>query len=84
MAIDRLLQQSAFAADDIRSITFAYEEALNVLRLARRIDPLTEMVAKKIIEAAQTGERDPSQIRRLALRKLGIPSGEIVSFAGRR
>jgi hypothetical protein len=44
-----------------------------VLQLSDRQDPITEIVAKKIIEAAQAGERDPRRIRERALRELGIP-----------
>ena len=44
-----------------------------MLQLSDRQDPITEIVAKKIIEAAQTGERDPRRIRERALRELGIP-----------
>jgi hypothetical protein len=40
----------------------AYEETLRVLQLADREDPITELVARKIIEVAGTGERDPKRI----------------------
>jgi hypothetical protein len=50
----------------------AYEDALRVLRLADRQDPLTELVAKKIIEVAQHGESDPIRIRTRALEELGV------------
>jgi CRP-like cAMP-binding protein len=55
-------------------MTTAYEGALRVLGLANRTDPITEIVAKKIIEIAQTGERDPLRIRARAIADLGIPS----------
>jgi hypothetical protein len=45
---------------------------LRVLQLADRQDPITELVAKKIIEVAGTGEREPSRICEQALRDLGI------------
>jgi len=51
----------------------AYEDALRVLGLANRTDPITEIVAKKIIEIVQTGERDPLRIRARAIADLGIP-----------
>jgi hypothetical protein len=51
----------------------AYEDALRVLRLANRTDPITEMVAKKIMEVAQTGERSAIRIRERALKELGVP-----------
>jgi hypothetical protein len=73
MTISRLLQQSAFGPEAIALMVAAYEDCLRVLNLADRSDPLTEMVAKKIIEVAQTGERDPERIRRRALADMEIP-----------
>ena len=73
MAIYRLLQNCAFGPDEIERITMAYEGALRVLGLADRTDPITEIIAKKIIEVAQTGERDPLRIRARAIAELGIP-----------
>lgn len=49
----------------------AYEGALVALRLTDRQDPFTEIVAKKIIEIAETGERDPDRLRERALEELG-------------
>ena len=71
MAIYRLLKFSAFQPEEITCMTAAYEDALRVLQLADRQDPLTELVAKKIIEAAQLGERDPKRLREKALTELG-------------
>jgi hypothetical protein len=51
-------------------LTTAYEEALRTLRLKDRSDPATEMIAKKIIELAQRGERDPVRLREYAIRGL--------------
>ena len=44
---------------------------MRVLQLADRQDPITELVARKIIEVAGTGERDPTRIREQALRDPG-------------
>jgi hypothetical protein len=53
---------------------------LKALGLKDRSDPITQMVAKKIIEIGQTGVRDPFQLATLAVRELGgEPTG---SFAG--
>ena len=41
----------------------AYEGALVALQLSDWHDPLTEIVATKIVEIAETGERDPSRLR---------------------
>ena len=54
----------------------AYEETLRVLQLADRQDPITELVASKIIEIARTGERDPARISEQALRGWGITPRE--------
>ena len=67
MAIYRLLQKSAFGPDEIERMTTAYEDALRVLGLTDRADPMTEILAQKIIEIAQTGERDPARIRAKAV-----------------
>jgi hypothetical protein len=73
MAIYRLLQHSAFTPEDIASIGAAYEDCLRILKLTNRSDPLTEIIAKAIIQIAQTGLRDPVQIRELALKQIGAP-----------
>jgi hypothetical protein len=70
MPIVRLLEREAFRPEDIKVITVAFEDTLAALQLIDRLDPLTEMVAKKIIECAQTGERDPNRLRDCALRLL--------------
>jgi hypothetical protein len=57
-----MLQGSAFAPEDVDRLTAAYEAALKALRLSNRADPVTEIVAKRIIEIAQTGVRDPAMI----------------------
>jgi len=73
LAIYRLLQQSAFGPETIEIMVAAYEDCLRALKLDRS-DPLTEAVAKKIIEVAQTGVRDPAQMRRQALADFDKPS----------
>jgi len=76
MAIYRLLQHSAFTPEDVALIGAAYEDCLRVLKLTNRADPLTEIIAKAIFEIAQTGVRDPMQLSRLALDKIGDPPGK--------
>jgi trehalose-6-phosphatase len=48
----------------------AFANACEVLGLANRLDPITVMVAKKIIELAQRGFRDSGDIERMALKEL--------------
>ncbi len=73
MAIYRLLQHSAFLPEDIEPIVAAYEDCLRILKLTNRSDPLTEIIAKAIFKIAQTGVRDPVQLRNLALEQIGTP-----------
>jgi hypothetical protein len=68
MAIYRLLKNGVFGPDEIKVLTTAYEEALRALRLKDRSDPATEMIARRIIELAQRGERDPVRLREHAIR----------------
>jgi hypothetical protein len=70
MAIYRLLQRSAFGPEDTKRMGEAYELALIELRLKDRNDPLTETIAKYIVEAAQTGEKEPNNICAVALSRL--------------
>lgn len=70
VAIYRLLQKSAFGPEDTRRMGEAYELALVALGLRDRNDPLTEIVAKLIVEIAQTGLKDPETICANALSQL--------------
>ena len=67
MAIYRLLQKSAFGPEDTKRMGEAYELALIQLDLKNRYDPLTESIARLIVEIAQTGEKDPRMICARAL-----------------
>lgn len=71
MAIYRFLQNSGFDPESITIMTTAYEHARERLGLTDRSDQLTELVARKIIEIAQTGVRDPAQLCDQALSAIG-------------
>lgn len=73
MPIYRLLKEAAFDADDISAMTAAYEAALSLVQLKDRDDPLTELIANKIIEVYRSGTRDPARICATALKEMGIP-----------
>ncbi len=76
MPIHRLLEKQAFGPDEIRVLVTAFEGALRTLRLVDRTDPAAETVAKKIIELAQQGERDPERLRRSPRRQWQVESVE--------
>ena len=72
MAIYRLLQNVPMGPEEIARLTTAYEQTLKALSLKDRNDPLTEMIAKKIIEIGQSGVKDPAQISTIAIKDLGM------------
>ena len=53
-----------------RVMGVAFQMTRAALRLADRDDPATEMVAKRIIELANAGERDADRLCELALNDL--------------
>ncbi len=62
MAIYRMIRESVFEPEAIEHMTAAYEHALKILQLTDRTDPITELVARKIIEIAEIGESDPDRL----------------------
>jgi len=71
MAIYRLLERNAsFGPEVVKAMTAAYEGVLRSLRLADRNDPVTVIIAKKIVDVAKTGLRDADAIKDAVLREL--------------
>jgi hypothetical protein len=70
MAIYRIFRERAFEPEAVINMSRAYESALVALQLTDRQDPLTEIVAKKIVDDAETGERDPDRLRDRALEEI--------------
>jgi hypothetical protein len=58
--------------DQVERLNKAYTLALRSLDLVDRNDSITDIVAKKIIEVATSGIRDPREICDTALRQLGL------------
>ena len=74
MVVRRLLEGSAFGPEAIDYMAQAYEAALAKLGLANCDDAATRLIAEKIIEVVQTGERDPVRISERAIGELGTPA----------
>ena len=70
MAIYRMLNGAAFDPDAVKGMTTAYEHALAALKLTDHTDPITEIIAKKIIERSKRGELDPVRPCEAALDEL--------------
>jgi hypothetical protein len=61
MAIYELIQNSVFELDIERLVT-AYEQTLRALRLKDRSEPITQLVADKIIAIGRLRIEDPAEI----------------------
>ena len=59
-----------FDPEAVKAMMVAFDQACDRLGLARTHDVLTERLAKAIVSAARTGERDPDNLRAMALRSL--------------
>jgi hypothetical protein len=68
----RSITKSDYAStpEDAQALVAAFEGTLRELNLVDREDPLTLIVAKKVIELAKKGERDPSRLRDLTMRSV--------------
>lgn len=75
LAIYRILQNSPLGPEEITRLSSAYEQALRTIGVQDRNDPLTELIARKIIEIGQTGLTDPATICLRAIEELGLPKG---------
>ena len=71
MAIYRLLQNSPVDPETSKILTDAYEAILTRLDLADPTDPITLLIAEKVLEIGQTGVRDALQICEIAVKELG-------------
>ncbi len=72
MAIYRLIANGSFGPEVIEAMIGAYESSLVDLGIIDRNDPLTELIAKSIVNVTATGERDPGKIKERALNALGV------------
>lgn len=69
-------QEAVFSPEEITAITKAFEAALQGLGLVNRSDLVAETVARKIIELARTGERDPDRLCEQVLKSYGQSARE--------
>ena len=70
-------EQEIFEPNTIAVLAAALKETLHQLHLVDRNDPAVTIIAKRIIELARRGERDPIRLRNeviQSLRKGALPS----------
>ena len=67
MPIRGMLKGQAFNPDQVGELVAAFESVLADLRLVDRTDPVTELVAKAIIECAKQGTFDRVRLHDCAI-----------------
>jgi hypothetical protein len=72
MPITPFLTGQAFEPEVVQAMSVAFDAACQSLGLRPRSDPASEVVAKKIIEFAQRGVRDPAQLSERVLHELKL------------
>jgi hypothetical protein len=65
MTIRRLLKDSKLARQEVERLNTAYRDVL-----VDRNDPIAEIVAKTVIEIGATGVNEPSEISKIAIKRL--------------
>jgi hypothetical protein len=68
MPIYELLQRhGVFTPEELTVLSNVFEDVLGTLGLVDRKDPMTELVAKKVIELATAGILEPNRLKALTL-----------------
>jgi hypothetical protein len=70
MPIRPILEYGAFTPDEMVKLVAAFEDCLRSLRLVDRSDPVTLLVAHRVVELAKTSSRDPLLLSKAVLRSL--------------
>ena len=60
----------AFSPEEAKVLIYAFEDTLRALNLAERDDPVTMLIARRIVALATQGIRDPVQLRERALKTI--------------
>ena len=79
MPLTRFLQNTSFGPEEIAVLVAAFEGVLRELDFADRAGPAAEMAARKVVELAKQGERDPIRLRKRVIEAL---SGQPPNAAG--
>lgn len=72
MPISRLLEAGKYTPEQIELITKAFNLTLRIMGLVDRNDPLCELVARKVLEAAEAGSGNPKEIAEAAATRIGL------------
>ena len=69
--------KTAINRDDVELLAVAFHLALRELQLLDRNDAVCDIVARKVIETAKYGARDPQEIARRAVKQLAFSASRL-------
>jgi hypothetical protein len=69
MPITPFLRNEAFDPEKTKAMSRAFLAVCHTLGLANRDDPLNRLVAKQVVQLAQTGVRNPTELYTLTLKE---------------
>ncbi len=68
----QLLDSNAFNPEEVTILRDVFEDTLHASQAHGSKRPRTSLIAKKIIELARLGERDPARLRQAAVQAFSI------------
>jgi hypothetical protein len=72
VAIHKLIANGSFGPDEIEVMKAAYDAALIDISVTDPDDPITDLIAKAVINVTASGERNPTAVMERALNALGV------------
>jgi hypothetical protein len=73
MPLPPYLKEAVFEPKAIEAMDAAFDAVCKSLQLLNHHDPITEIVARKIIDIARMGEHDPHRMHNLVLLEFKQP-----------
>ena len=77
MPINQLLKDSKINREEVELLAAAFRLALHELQLLDRNDAVCDIVARKVIETAKYGARDPQEIASRAVKQLAFSASRL-------
>jgi hypothetical protein len=65
-----LKRQGSFEPEQVAMLCAVFEDVLQAIGLVDRKDPMTEIIAKRLIEIATAGVREPDRLKHLVVQAL--------------
>src|SRR5262249_37087323 len=72
VTIQKLIANGSFGPDEIEVMKAVYEAALLDVGVTNPDEPITDLIAKAIVNVTASGERNPKEVMERALNALGV------------